>query len=117
MQCFTAFSPFPTMFSEILFLLLLVVKPYPKKPIFLCVCNTSLLTILGKDDFFPFRTVFYTLMEVFSILMENLMSFSSNSKLASKNSLILEESKMLFGKWLKSGCVVELTHYHTIPTL
>ena len=68
-------------------------NPFPNKPLFLYVCSTGLLKTLWKKEKLlvmsnsPF-------LAVFSTLLENFLPFSSNSKLSSANSFILEESEI-----------------------
>ena len=66
--------------------------PFPNKPWFLHVCNTSLLKILWEKEkllvtISPFPTVFSTVLESF-------VPFSSNLKLLSATSCSFEESKI-----------------------
>ena len=73
--------------------MLFVFNPFPNKPWFLHVCSKSFLKTLWEKEkllwwaISPFPTVF-------SILLENFSSFSSNLQLLSANSCNLEESKI-----------------------
>ena len=113
-----AISPFPTVFSTCLddflpifhqiwnyrpqtlsvwkslkFVVWERVGPFPNKPWFLRVCNTSILKTLREEkellvtSNFSFPTVFSTLLDKF-------MLSSSNYKFSSANSFSLEESKI-----------------------
>ena len=65
---------------------------FPNKPLFLCVCSTSLRKTLGKGEIT--RNEQFLFFPQFSNLLDNLLPFSSNLKLLSANSFSLEEFKI-----------------------
>ena len=57
-----------------------IVNPFPNKPLFLCVCNTSLLKTVRKGEI--------ACKELFHLFPQCFLPFSLNSKLLSANSKI-----------------------------
>ena len=88
---------YQTMFSKVVLHFAIkgykLLKPFPNKPWFLCVCSLSLLkTMQEKEKLlvtsnFSFSTVLTT-------PLENLLPSSSTTKLSSANCFSLEESKI-----------------------
>ena len=69
-------------------------NPFPNKPWFLRVCSTSLLKRLLEKEKLLVTSNFSFSHSVFSTVLENFLSFSSNLKWLSANSFNLEESKI-----------------------
>ena len=75
--------------------------PFPNKPCISRVCSTSLLKTLWEKDKLLMRSSFFPFLTVFSTLLESFLPFSPNLNLSSANSTSLEQSKHLsFGKGL-----------------
>ena len=75
------------------------INPFPYKPWFLCVCSISLLKTLREKE--KLLVMSNSPFSMFSICLENFLSFSSKLKLLSANSFGLEDSQnLLVGKGL-----------------
>ena len=70
-----------------------MLNPFPKKPWFLHVCNSSLLKTLWEKEKLHLKAI-SPFPPVFSTRSENCLPFSSSVKLLSANTLSLEESKI-----------------------
>ena len=67
--------------------------PFPNKPLFSCVCSSSLLkTLLEKEKFACNKQ--FSPFPKFSCHLKNFQPFSSNLKLSSAKSFSLDESKI-----------------------
>ena len=80
-------------------------NPFPNKPWFLLVCNTSLLKTQGKGEIAR-NEQFLLFPQCFLPIWMDFLPFSSNLKLLCANSFSLEESKNLsFGKGLSKPVI------------
>ena len=71
-------------------------NPLPNKPLFSCVCSTSLLKTLWKKEKLLVTSNFFFYPQCLSTLLDSFPPFSSNLKLSSAKSLSLEESKICY---------------------
>ena len=70
------------------------VNPFPSKPWFLCVCNTSLLKTLWEKKKMLVMSNF-SFSQCFFYCLENFLSFSSKLKLSSAKTFSLEGLKFV----------------------